>query len=153
MTLRYCFHIKILGERTVSVELSNVSRKSSVSAPLYKDCVHERLGRYGAQRATLSSAPGPVTHGNTTTSPQTFKTALLRHIQRRLRAENSTAWPSRWGQGSQVLREEAVKCFLRFASCSFLTHTLIILQQQPEHRSYGGVCVCDHFVYVKDIFD
>ncbi len=76
---------------------------------------------------TLSSA----THGNTTHSPQTSKTALLRHIQRRLRAENSHE-----PLGSEVLRQEAVKCFLRFASCSFLTHALVILQQQPEHRSY-----------------
>ncbi len=98
---------------------------------------------------TLSSA----THGNTTHSPQTSKTALLRHIQRRLRAENSHE-----PLGSEVLRQEAVKCFLRFASCSFLTHALVILQQQPEHRSYRrretwthctnntwfqkGVCVC-----------
>ncbi len=78
---------------------------------------------YATKSVFLESIRSPAGHAfichtrKHHTQPQTSKTALLRHIQRRLRAENTTSL------GSEVLRQEAVKCFLRFASCSFLTHS------------------------------
>lgn len=99
----------------------------------------ERHSRYEPSGSGCFHLLWTRTRGRTTNSWQTIKTDLLRIIQWGLRYRKQCRDHVRAagvrGQRSEVLREEAVKCFLRFSSWRFLNHTLIVLLQHAEHWS------------------